>query len=241
MQIYPAIDIKDGKCVNLKQGLFTDITVFEDDPYLAAIKWKEAGATYLHIVDLDGARYGSSNNKDAIKRILTAGLPIQVGGGIRRMEDVEAQLEMGVSRVIIGTAAIKDVAFVKEVLAKYGNRIIIGVDAQNGMAAVEAWVELSVKNAVELCIEMVESGAETIVYTDIAKDGMMSGPNIEATKEVVDKTGINIIASGGISSIKDLDAVLATGSSGAIIGRALYTSAIDLKDVTKRYQGIAEL
>lgn len=236
MQIYPAIDIKDGKCVRLRQGVFDDTTVYFENPADAAKNWQKAGASYLHVVDLDGAKSGGAANHEAIKKILAAvDLPVQVGGGIRNMAAVEEKLSMGVARIIIGTAAIQDTAFVSEAVKRYGERIAVGVDASNGMVAIKAWEEISGTDAVTLCLSMKELGVRTIIYTDISRDGMMTGPNIEATRALIEKTGLDIIASGGVSCVADLDHVRHINASGVIIGKALYLGAVDLKEAIEKY------
>ena len=237
MQIYPAIDLKDGKCVRLKQGSFDDVTVYGSDPVAQAKQFAECGATYIHIVDLDGARTGSGINKQAIKSVIeTVGIPVQTGGGIRTMSDIDERIAVGVSRVIIGTAAVNNPELVKEAVEKYGDKIAVGIDAKNGMVATHGWEQVSDVSALDLCIKMAEYGVKTIIYTDISKDGMMVGPNIETTAELVEKTGINIIASGGVSTMKDLENVDAIKAHGAIIGKALYQGALDLKEVIDKFQ-----
>jgi phosphoribosylformimino-5-aminoimidazole carboxamide ribotide isomerase len=237
MQIYPAIDIIDGKAVRLSQGRFDDVTVFNDSPAEAAKQWADAGATYIHIVDLDGARLGKSFIVDIIKEITsTLNIPVQTGGGVRCMEDVTARIEAGASRVIIGTAAVKNPELVKAAVEKYGDKIAVGVDAKNGMVAVSGWEEVSDISAVDLCLRMKEIGIKTVIYTDISKDGMMQGPNIESTKELIEKTGMDIIASGGVSRLEDVENVDKIGSAGVIIGKALYNGALDLKSVIDRFE-----
>jgi len=237
MQIYPAIDLKDGKCVRLQQGNFNQVTVFHDDPADAAKAWRAAGATYIHVVDLDGSRVGTAHNNDAITRIVEAsGLPIQVGGGIRSMRDIEEKLALGVARVILGTAAINDPCFVSHAVEAYGAKIAVGIDAVNGKVAISGWEEVSSVSALDLCIQMKQIGVQTIIYTDISKDGMMQGPNIEATKEIVDATGLQIIASGGISVMSDLERVRDICASGVIIGTALYKGAIDLHEAITLFE-----
>jgi len=237
MQIYPAIDLKDGKCVRLQQGKFDQVTVFHNDPADAAIAWREAGATYIHVVDLDGARLGTAHNNAAIARIAeTSKLPIQVGGGIRTMRDVEEKLSLGVARVILGTAAINDPCFVSHAVRAYGAKIAVGIDAVNGKVAINGWEEVSCTSALDLCLSMKKAGVETIIYTDISKDGMMLGPNIETTKEIIDATRLNVIASGGVSKICDLERVKGIGASGVIIGKALYQGAINLREAIAMFE-----
>lgn len=237
MIIYPAIDLKDGKCVRLSQGAFDKVTVFNDEPKNVAKSFQEAGASFIHVVDLDGARSGKSQNHEAIASIVSAiNIPIQTGGGIRTMEDIEQKLSMGVERIILGTAALKHPDLVKAAVKAYGNHIAVGIDASQGLVAVEGWEEVSRTKAVDICIKMKDIGVQTIIYTDIAKDGMMSGPNVEATKEIVETTGLSVIASGGVSSIDDLERLSEIGVSGVIIGKALYLGALDLKSVIQTFE-----
>lgn len=238
MRLYPAIDIKNGQCVRLRQGQFSDVLVYSNTPSNVAKKWEACGASYIHLVDLDGALAGHSVNDEAIKEIVaTVKIPVQVGGGIRSVKDIEHKLNLGVSRVIIGTKAVESPQFVKEIINCFGaDKIVIGIDAKNGMVAIEGWEKVSNYNAVSLALEMKDMGVKNIVYTDIAKDGMLQGPNIEHTKEMVDVTGLNIIASGGVSSMKDLEVLNSIQTAGAIIGKALYENRIDLKEAIKRYE-----
>ncbi|MCJ7855459.1 1-(5-phosphoribosyl)-5-[(5-phosphoribosylamino)methylideneamino]imidazole-4-carboxamide isomerase [Lachnospiraceae bacterium NSJ-143] len=237
MQIYPAIDLKNGQCVRLRQGKFEDATIYGDDPVERAGMWAEAGATYIHVVDLDGARTGTGINIGAIKNIVeNFNIPVQTGGGIRSMRDIEARIDAGVSRVIIGTAAVNNPDLVKEAVKAYGDRIAVGIDASRGMVATDGWEKVSGVSALELCLKMKDFGVKTIVYTDISKDGMMSGPNTDATKELIDSTGINIIASGGVTTMSDLENVSSIGAQGVIIGKALYQGALNLREVIKRFE-----
>ena len=230
MILYPAIDIKNGQCVRLRQGQFHDVEVYSHSPANVAKEWETLGASYIHIVDLDGALAGHSVNDEVIKEIVdTVNVPIQVGGGIRTINDIEHKLNLGVSRVIIGTKAVENTQFVKEIIQRFGaDKIVIGIDAKNGMVATDGWEKISQYNAVLLALSMKTLGVKTIIYTDISKDGMLQGPNIERTKEMVDVTGLNIIASGGVSSMKDLEAINGIKASGAIIGKALYERRIEL-------------
>ena len=230
MILYPAIDIKNGQCVRLRQGQFHDVEVYSHSPANVAKEWETLGASYIHIVDLDGALAGHSVNDEVIKEIVdTVNVPIQVGGGIRTINDIEHKLNLGVSRVIIGTKAVENMQFVKEIIQRFGaDKIVIGIDAKNGMVATDGWEKISQYNAVLLALSMKTLGVKTIIYTDISKDGMLQGPNIERTKEMVDVTGLNIIASGGVSSMKDLEAINGIKASGAIIGKALYERRIEL-------------
>lgn len=237
MQIYPAIDIIDGKAVRLSQGSFDEVTVFNDKPVDAAKDWVDAGATYIHIVDLDGARYGKTFVIDIIKEIKSKyDIKIETGGGVRTMKDIEDRINAGASRVIIGTAAVKNPELVKEAVEKFGDKIAVGVDAKNGMVAISGWEEVSNVSAVDLCLKMKDYGIKTVIYTDISKDGMMSGPNIESTEELIEKTGMDIIASGGVSKYEDIENVSKINAAGVIIGKALYNGALDLRSVIEKYE-----
>lgn len=237
MQIYPAIDIIDGKAVRLSQGSFDDVTVFNDIPADAAKDWVDAGATYIHIVDLDGARYGKTFVIDIIKDIKSKyDIKIETGGGVRTMKDIDDRIEAGASRVIIGTAAVKNPELVKAAVEKYGDKIAVGVDAKNGMVAISGWEEVSNISAVELCLKMKKYGVNTVIYTDISKDGMMCGPNIESTKDLIEKTGMDVIASGGVSKMEDIENVNNINAAGVIIGKALYNGALELKEVIDKFE-----
>lgn len=238
MQLYPAIDLKNGQCVRLKQGAFKEITVYSDKPEEIAAKWQSKGASYLHLVDLDGALAGHSVNEKAIKRIVsTVSIPIEIGGGIRSEKAIEAMLSLGVSRVIIGTKAAENPEFIRDMVNKFGQEhIVAGIDAKNGMVAVEGWEKLSDLSASELVNRMKEYGIRHVVYTDIARDGMLSGPNVEYTKKLTDDTGLDIIASGGMSSMEDLRELYHAGVHGAIIGKALYENRIDLKEAIDAFE-----
>ena len=230
MRLYPAIDIKDGKCVRLKQGKFDDVNVYFDDPVEVAKSFERAGASFIHLVDLDGALAGRGVNRDVISRIATSvSIPVELGGGIRTMEDLEEVFSMGVYRAIIGTKAVSEPEFISRAIAKYGaERIVVGIDAKNGMVAVAGWGEVSTVKATDLGVSMANLGVKTIIYTDISKDGMLSGPNVEQTKALSDATGIDIIASGGVSCMEDLEKIFANKIHGAIIGKAIYEKRIDL-------------
>ena len=238
MRIYPAIDIKEGKCVRLKQGNFENTTVYSNNPIEMAKKWEQFGAQYLHIVDLDGARSGKSINREIIQKIVhELSIPIQLGGGIRTLQDVERALNDGVQRVILGTSAVKNPELVKEAVKQYGERIVVGIDAKDGMVAIEGWEQISACSAIDFAKQMEQIGVQTIVYTDIAKDGMLEGPNIEAMKEMTQSVSIDVIASGGVSSKYDIIQLKETEVEGVIIGKALYTGNIDLRDVLEITKG----
>lgn len=238
MQLYPAIDLKDGQCVRLKQGEFKEITVYSQKPEEVAALWQSQGATFLHLVDLDGALAGRSVNEKVIKKITdTVSVPIEIGGGIRNEEAIESMLSLGVARVIIGTKAVENPEFIRDMVKKFGqDRIVAGVDAKDGMVAVEGWEKISGITASELCNRMKEYGVRHIVYTDISRDGMLTGPNVEYTKKLTEETGMDIIASGGMSSMEDLRQLYHAGVRGAIIGKALYEKRIDLKEAIEAFE-----
>ncbi|RCX08913.1 1-(5-phosphoribosyl)-5-[(5-phosphoribosylamino)methylideneamino] imidazole-4-carboxamide isomerase [Anaerobacterium chartisolvens] len=230
MIIYPAVDIKDGKCVRLSQGRFNQMTVYSDNPADMASKWQAEGAEYLHVVDLDGARTGEPANIGVISEMASAAaIPVQVGGGIRSIETIEKILSKGISRVILGTSAVRNPELVKNAVNTFGNAIVIGIDAINGMVAIEGWEKTSEFTAVEFAKRMAGLGVKTIIYTDISKDGMLSGPNLNAMSEMLRESGIEVIASGGVGSLKDIEDLRNIGMPGAIVGKALYTGNVDLK------------
>lgn len=239
MQLYPAIDMKGGKCVRLTQGLFDNVKIYSDTPADMAKLWVSQGATFLHLVDLDGALAGHSVNEDAIREITkSVNVPIQLGGGIRSAETVKHTLDLGITRCIIGTRAVQQPEFIRELIEQFGaERIVVGIDAKNGMAAVEGWEKVSSLSALDLCRQMEAFGVKHIVYTDISRDGMMTGPNIPYTKRLTDETGMDIIASGGMSCMEDLIRLQENGIQGAIIGKALYEHKISLPDAVARFEG----
>ncbi len=230
MRLYPAIDMIDGKCVRLVQGDYSQKSTFSDNPVEVACRWQREGGEFIHLVDLDGARSGDMPNFDTIINIAKQlDIPIEVGGGIRDMGAVEKYLDNGIARVIIGTSAIKNPEFVKQAVKKYGDRIAVGIDAKDGMVAISGWEEVSSVSAIKLAKEMEEIGVKTIIYTDIATDGMLNGPNVDAMKEMAETVDINVVASGGVTTYEDLMNLSKTGVEGAIIGRALYTGHIELE------------
>ena len=237
MLLYPAIDIKNGQCVRLRQGQFQDVEVYSNTPSKIAKQWESSGASFIHLVDLDGALLGHSVNEDAIKEIVqNVNVKTQLGGGIRTIKDIDNKLSLGIDRVIIGTKAVENPAFIKEAIHTFGaDRIVVGIDAKAGMVAIKGWETVSNYNAVTLALSMKELGVKHIIYTDIARDGMLQGPNIVHTKEMVDSTGLNIIASGGMSSLKDLEMLSEINVSGAIIGKALYEKRIDLAEAIELF------
>lgn len=233
MIIYPAIDIRGGRCVRLTEGRFDAETVFADDPAEMALKWAGMGAEFLHLVDLDGALAGEGKNVPVIERILqSVNIPVQLGGGIRNLETIEKLLALGVTRLILGSAAVNNPQLVEEACKKYPGHIAVGIDAKNGEVAIEGWGKGSGVAATELAKKMAAYGVETIIYTDISRDGMLSGVNVEATAALARACGVPIIASGGVASLEDIrrvKAVESDGVQGCIIGKAIYTGAVDLK------------
>ncbi len=231
MILYPAIDIINGKCVRLQQGSYDDVTVFGDNPVEIAMKWQEQGAQYLHVVDLDGARSGNSENAGVIKQIATKlTIPVQLGGGIRSLDAIEKILSYGVSRVILGTSAVNNQEMLKEALKEFKDKIVVGIDAKDGMVAIHGWEQTSDFTAIEFARKVEQLGTKTIIYTDISRDGMLKGPNLTAMSEMAKAVNISVIASGGVSCLKDITDLKATGVTGAIVGKALYTGNIDLKE-----------
>ncbi len=229
MQILPAIDLRGGKCVNLVQGIASQETIFSDAPVEMALRWEAEGAEYLHLVDLDGAFQGESANLHIVIQIIAElDIPVQVGGGIRSMEQLRTVLALGVDRVILGTVALKQPGLVKQACAKYGARVAVGIDARDGRVATDGWLEVSKKSAVEFAQEMSE--VQTFIYTDIKSDGMLKGPNVDATADIIDAVPADVIASGGVTSLADIAALKQVGASGAIVGRALYTGDLALSD-----------
>ncbi len=237
MQLYPAIDMKNGNCVRLTQGLFDNVKVYGDSPADMAKLWVSQGATFLHLVDLDGALAGHSVNESAIRAVVQqVDVPVELGGGLRSIEAVKSMLDLGVSRCIIGTKAAERPEFIRELVDAFGpERIVAGVDAKEGMVAVDGWERTSEMTASDLCLKMKEYGVQHIVYTDISRDGMLSGPNVTYTKMLTEKTGLDVIASGGVSCMEDLDMLYENGISGVIIGKALYENKIHLTEALKKF------
>jgi len=242
MLLIPAIDLKDGKCVRLRQGRMDDDTVFSEDPVAMAERWAEAGARRLHLVDLDGAVSGRPVNADVIHRIAEAlpQLPIQVGGGIRDDDTIQGYLDAGVSYAIIGTTAVNQPHFVADVCLQFPGHIIVGLDVRDGKVAIDGWSKLSHHDVIDLAQHFERDGVEAIIYTDISRDGMMQGFNVEATLNLARAITIPVIASGGVSSMKDIEALLSVaheGIVGAIIGRALYEGTLDFAECQKMADG----
>lgn len=231
MILYPAIDLKDGQCVRLKLGDMDQSTVFNDDPAAQATDFAAAGCEWIHLVDLNGAFEGKPVNAAAVEAILkSVSIPVQLGGGIRSMETIAHWLQSGVRRVILGTVAVKNPTLVREACREWPGRIAVGIDAKGGKVAIEGWAEISELTAVELAAQFEDAGAAAIIHTDVDRDGVLAGPNIEATAALARSTSVPVIASGGVSSLEDLLALRATGGiAGAISGRALYDGRIDLR------------
>jgi len=233
MLIIPAIDLKDGRCVRLRQGRMDDDTVFADDPTTVARRWVEEGARRLHLVDLDGAFAGEPRNGAVVRAIVDGAgdVPVQIGGGIRSEEIADAYVEAGVRWLIVGTLAVTDPAFVDALCTRHPGRVIVGLDAKDGLVATEGWAETSSLRASDLAKRFEDKGVAAIVYTDIARDGMMQGVNVEATAALADAVGIPVIASGGVASLDDIRAlgvVIGTPIFGAIVGRALYEGTVEI-------------
>ena len=233
MIIFPAIDIKDKKCVRLTQGDFDKVNVYGEDPSLMAKKWADDGAEFIHVVNLNGSRDEIGINDETLSKVAkSVDVPIQVGGGIRDEKRVKELLDLGINRVIVGTMAIENKELLKELIEKYkAYKIVVSIDAKNGKVATHGWEKVSDIDSVDLCKELEQIGVKTIVYTDISKDGMLEGPNFDIYKELSQKTSLDIIASGGVTSIDDVKRLLDMNMYGAIIGKALYDNRIDLKEV----------
>ena len=233
MLVIPAIDLKEGRCVRLEQGLMEKDTVYSDSPAAQARIWQEQGGELLHIVDLDGAFAGVPRNKAAIEDIVQAiDIPTELGGGVRDLATIEAYLQLGIGRVILGTVAKEKPELVQEACRLFPGRIVVGIDASNGFVAVRGWADVTEKKATEMAKEMEGFGVEALIYTDIARDGMMQGPNLEATRALAESIRIPVIASGGVSSLKDIEnlmAIEASGVVGVITGKAIYSGALDLQ------------
>lgn len=244
MLIIPAIDLKDGQCVRLRQGLMEDSTVFSDDPVAMARKWVDAGCRRLHLVDLNGAFAGEPVNGEVVTAIAAAypDLPVQIGGGIRSLETIEHYVKAGVSYVILGTKAVKEPAFVAQACAAFPGKVIVGLDAKDGLVATDGWAEVSAVRATDLAKQFESDGVSAIVYTDIARDGMMQGVNVEATVAMAQASSIPVIASGGITNLDDIKGLLAVadqGICGAITGRAIYEGTLDVAEAQRLCDGDA--
>ncbi|MGV6858081.1 MAG: 1-(5-phosphoribosyl)-5-[(5-phosphoribosylamino)methylideneamino]imidazole-4-carboxamide isomerase [bacterium] len=238
MELIPAIDLKEGKCVRLRQGRMEDSTVFADDPVEMADRWVEAGCSRLHLVDLDGAFAGEPKNHEAIRRIIAAhpDLTVQVGGGIRSEQTVESYLNDGVQYAIIGTRAVAEPHFINDLCLNFPGHVIVGLDAKDGKVAIDGWSKLSHHDVIDIAKHFETDGVAGIIYTDISKDGMMQGVSVDSTVALAQAVRVPVIASGGVTSMKDIEALCAVedeGISGVIIGRALYEGGIDLAEAEK--------
>ena len=230
MILYPAIDMLDGQAVRLRQGKRDDVTIF-GNPVELAKKWRDTGAEWLHLVDLTAAFEGKTAHLPLIREVVSAfDGRVELGGGLRTMEDIALRVEAGVSRCIIGTAAAENPALVAEACKAFPGKIAVGIDAKNGLVATRGWVETSTLTAVDLALRMKNMGVDTIIYTDVSRDGMMQGPNVAATRKLIEQTDMNIIGSGGVSCLKDLGNLKAAGCAGAILGRAMYEGAFTLEE-----------
>ena len=239
MQIIPAIDIKDGRCVRLFQGDYDQITVFDHDPVAVARKWERLGAERIHVVDLDGAKVGRPVNAQVVFAIVRAiSIPVQLGGGLRDHAAVDAALNLGVERVVLGTAAVRDPQLISRLVQQYAARIVVGVDARDGWVAAQGWTETSQIKTDDLVRRMGVLGVRTIIYTDISRDGTLTGPDINGVAELVQVNGPDIIASGGVANLDDLVALSKTGAAGVIVGKALYTDAFDLPQAIDAAKGL---
>ena len=234
MQIFPAIDLSGGQVVRLYQGDYDQMTVYGADPCAVARDFIAAGAKYLHVVDLDGAKDGTLENFESIAAIAKqGGLYIEVGGGIRTEERIQQYLDLGVGRCILGTIAVKDFDFTARMAQKYGGKIAVGVDARDGYVAINGWKELSEETGIEFCKRLRDAGVKTVIYTDISRDGAEKGTNLELYRELAKIEGLDITASGGVSSLEELKELQAIGTHAAILGKALYTGRLDLKTVVE--------
>ncbi len=234
MQILPAIDLRGGKCVRLRQGDYAQETVFGDEPAKMAQHWVDLGGKFLHLVDLDGAKDGSPTNLEAIRAIVkTVGVPCELGGGIRNEETIRSLLDLGLNRLVIGTLALRQPDWFSEMCRKFPNRLVLGIDARNGFVATDGWLETSRTKAIELAEQFNGIPMAAIVYTDIATDGMMKGSNVPAMKEMKDAVDVPVVASGGVTTLEDVRQLKAAGLDAAIIGRALYEGTINLPDALR--------
>jgi phosphoribosylformimino-5-aminoimidazole carboxamide ribotide isomerase len=230
--IYPAIDILNGHCVRLYKGDYGKVTKYSDDPVKTALTFKEAGASHIHIVDLDGAKTGKSENIEVIKRICKeTGLSVQTGGGVRTIKRIRELAAANADRIILGTAAIKNPSLVQEAVKEFGKKIVVGIDARNGFVSTDGWTSDSGKDAIETALFMQSLGVQSIVYTDISRDGTLKGPNLDALKEMIEETDMYVVASGGIKDMEDIRKVKETGAYGVITGKAIYEGKIHLKEL----------
>ncbi len=240
MNLFPAIDLYTGWAVRLYQGDYNQMTVYDKDPLSVAKRFRDAGAEYLHMVDLEGAKTGETPNLDTVRAVAAqSGLQVEIGGGIRSEEVIKQYLDAGVLRVILGTAAITQPGFVGEMVAKYGDKIAVGVDVRDGFVAIKGWTEISDRTCFDFCRDMDGLGVKTIICTDISKDGVLGGTNLELYKQLSETLTLDIVASGGVSSLDDIAALQKMGLYGAILGKAVYTGAIDLAKAVALTKGAA--
>lgn len=238
MEIYPAIDLMGGRAVRLTQGDYELMTVYDSDPVARAQAFAAAGARYLHAVDLDGAKNGQTANLATIRQLVEDGsLKVEVGGGIRDEERIRAYLEMGVWRVILGTVAVKNPAFVRDMAEKYGEKIVVGVDARDGRVAVNGWLEKTELATIDFCRELAAVGVKTVIVTDIARDGLLAGTNLDLYRELVKIPGLDVVASGGVTYPDEINKLAQIGVAGVVVGKALYTGRLDLADIIARAGG----
>lgn len=233
MIIFPAIDLRGGKCVRLFKGDFSRETIFSDNPSAVAVKWEEMGAQYLHVVDLDGALQGETKNREAIRSILGAvHIPMELGGGLRSLESIERALTGGIQRVVLGSAAVENPSLVQEACHRFGDRIVVAIDARDGIVATQGWESSGNVSALDFAKQMADYGVKTVIYTDISRDGTLSGLNLEGAIELSKVSGLRVVASGGVRSLEDIRAVKAhetDGIEGVIVGQAIYSGRLDLK------------
>lgn len=239
MIVIPAIDLKDGECVRLVQGRADELSVVADDPVETALRWQSAGASLLHVIDLDGAFEGKPRNLPVVAEIVRAlSIPVQMGGGMRSLEGLRAVLDVGVQRVILGTVAVEQPSLVRQAVQEFGERVVVGIDAQEGQVAVRGWVEGTELNAVELAERVRDDGIVEIIFTDISRDGTLWGPNLESLARMTGVPGLSVIAAGGVASLADLLAIKAIpGVKGAIVGKALYSGHVDLSEAIQEIEG----
>lgn len=236
MEVIPAIDIRGGRCVRLAQGDYARETVFADDPADVALRWQEAGAPRIHVVDLDGVREGRPVNEDVIRRILSrVRVPVQVGGGIRDIGAIQRYLELGAARIVLGTAAVEDQALLAEAVSAHRDAVVVGVDAREGIVVTEGWLKTTGVAAGELVRRLSEAGVRRVVYTDVSRDGMLAGPNLDAIAGLLAEIDglpapVKVIASGGVASLEHIRRLAGLGIEGVIVGKALYTGALDLRE-----------
>ncbi|MGE5474599.1 MAG: 1-(5-phosphoribosyl)-5-[(5-phosphoribosylamino)methylideneamino]imidazole-4-carboxamide isomerase [Ignavibacteriales bacterium] len=237
MIVFPAIDIRDGKCVRLLKGDFNKETIYGDDPVSMALSWQEQGAKYLHVVDLDGARVGTPKNFEIIEKIIqTLDIPVQVGGGIRSLETAKKIINAGASRIIIGTSAITKPFMLIEAINELEEKLVVGIDSKDGYVAIQGWESKSSRTTLDFAKEIEVLGVKTIICTEISRDGTLTGPDMEGIKALVEQTGIDVVASGGVGSIEDLINLREIGAAGAIVGKALYSGNVTMEQITEIFR-----